>query len=404
MNHHKTTKGDLPMPNIDFISNILEIKDLIITNVESDSEEMHIYFKMKRRDHVCPRCGAVTDKVHDYRPSIIKDAPVMGKNTFLHYSKRRYHCDCCGKHFNESFHLLPKHCTITTRLNFLAINMLKETQNVASVARQVGISSSTIFRRMADVKYPKPSLLPNVLSIDEFKGNAGGEKFQAILTDPKNSTVFDILPSRTQYKLKDYFLKFKNRKDVRYFIMDMNYVYRDIAETFFPNATIVIDKFHVVRYVTWALENVRKNVQKNMHSSKRKYFKRSRKILLSHYSKLKDESRQALEIMLMQSNDLAVAYYLKELFYDFMASENRDDAYRKMRKFILAAQASELDEFKATLTMLSNWAKYILNSFDCPYSNGFTEGTNNKIKVIKRNAYGYRNFENFRNRILMTTA
>ena len=110
------------MPNNDFIPNILEIKDLIITNVESNSQEMHIYFKMKRRDHVCPSCGAVTNKVHDYRTSIIKDAPVMGKNTFLHYSKRRYHCDCCGKHFNESFNLLPKHCRITTRLNFLAIN------------------------------------------------------------------------------------------------------------------------------------------------------------------------------------------------------------------------------------------------------------------------------------------
>lgn len=67
------------MPNNDFISNILEIKDLIITNVESTSEEIHIYFKMERRDHVCPCCGAVTNKVHDYRPSIIKDAPIMGK-------------------------------------------------------------------------------------------------------------------------------------------------------------------------------------------------------------------------------------------------------------------------------------------------------------------------------------
>ena len=64
---------------------------------------------------------------------------------------------------------------------------------------------------------------------------------------------------------------------------------------------------------------------------------------------------------------------------------------------------SELKEFNATLTMLANWSKYILNAFDCPYSNGFTEGTNNKIKVIKRNAYGLRNFENFRNRILMTS-
>ena len=86
-----------------------------------------------------------------------------------------------------------------------------------------------------------------------------------------------------------------------------------------------------------------------------------------------------------------------------MELKDKNEAYKKLRKFILAAQASELEEFNATLTMLSNWAKYILNSFDCSYSNGFTEGTNNKIKVIKRNAYGYRNFENFRNRILITS-
>lgn len=258
------------MPNNDFISNILEIKDLIITNVESTPENICISFKLERRDHVCPNCGAITNKVHDYRKSIIKDTPILGKNVLHFYSKRRYHCDCCGKHFLENFTLLPKHCRITNRLNFLAINMLNQTLNVSSVARYLGISSSSIFRRLNDAKFPKPSILPHVLSIDE---------------------------------------------------------------TFFPNATIVIDRFHVVRYVTWALGNVRKRIQKE----------------------------------------------------------------------ILATQTSELKEFNATLTMLANWSKYILNAFDCPYSNGFTEGTNNKIKVIKRNAYGLRNFENFRNRILMTS-
>lgn len=391
------------MPTNDFISNILEIKDLIVTNVENNSEEMHIYFKLKRRNHTCPACGAVTDRIHDYRPSIIKDIPVLGKKTFLHYSKRRYHCDCCGKHFNETFNLLPKHCRITNRLNFFAISLLGDVQNVSSIAKQVGLSASTIFRRMNDINFPKPSSLPPVLSIDEFKGNAGGEKFQAILTDPKNHTVFDILPSRTQYKLRDYLYEFNNRKDVKYFIMDMNYVYREIAETYLPNAAIVIDRFHVVRYVTWALENVRQRIQKDMHPAKRKYFKRSRRILLSHYKKLSVGNRQALEVMLQQSNDLAVAYYLKEQFYDFMDSKTRDEAYKKLRKFILSAQVSELKEFNSCLTMLSNWSKYILNSFECPYSNGFTEGTNNKIKVIKRNGYGYRNFKNFRNRILLTT-
>ena len=142
--------------------------------------------------------------------------------------------------------------------------MLNQTLNVSSVARYLGISSSSIFRRLNDVKFPKPSILPHVLSIDEFKGNANGEKFQAILTDPKNHKIFDILPSRTQYKLKEYLLNYKNRKDVRYFIMDMNYIYREIAETFFPNANIIIDRFHVVRYVTWALENVRKRIQKKI--------------------------------------------------------------------------------------------------------------------------------------------
>ena len=297
------------MPNKDFISDILEMEDLIITNVQSDNEEMHIYFKLGRKDHVCPNCGTVTDKVHDYRTSIIKDAPIMGKKLFLHYSKRRYHCRSCGKHFKETFNYLPNHCRITTRLNFLAINLLGHTMNVSSVAKQLGISASTVFRRMNDISFPKPSALPLVLSIDEFKGNAGGEKFQAILTDPKNHTVFDILPSRTQWKLKDYLHTFKNRHDVRYFIMDMNYVYREIAQSYLPNAVIVIDRFHVVRYVTWALENVRKRIQKDMHPSKRKYFKRSRKILLSHYRKLKEENRQALEVMLQQSPDLAVAYY-----------------------------------------------------------------------------------------------
>ena len=139
-------------------------------------------------------------------------------------------------------------------------------------------------------------------------------------------------------------------------------------------ALIVIDKFHVVRYITWALENVRKRIQKDMYHSKRKYFKRSRRILLSHYSLLSSENKQALEVMLQQSYDLAQAYYLKELFYEFMSSENSSVAKIRLKKFILSAQVSQLSEFNATLTMLENRSKYILNAFDCSYSNGFTEG------------------------------
>lgn len=390
------------MPNSDFTSKLLELEDVIISDLQTTNTEVHVFFSLKRKSHSCPHCGSITESVHDYRTSILKDLPFMGKNTFLHYRKRRYHCSCCQKHFYESFPLLPKYCRITTRLAFYALHLLKSRQNVRSTATLLGVSDSFLFRRLRDVRYPKPSRLPIILSIDEFKGNAGGQKFQAILTDPKNHKLFDILPSRSQVSLMQYFNEFPNKKEVQYFVTDMNKVYRDLARAYFPKASIVIDKFHVVRYVTWALENVRKRIQKQLHPSKRKYFKRSRKLLLTHQNKLNEESLLALEVILCQSQDLATAYHLKELFYEFMASKSKSDAIPKLKTFILAAQVSQLTEFKACLTMLGNWSPYILNAFDCPYTNGYTEGTNNAIKVIKRNAFGYRNFDNFRNRIFLS--
>lgn len=241
-----------------------------------------------------------------------------------------------------------------------------------------------------------------ILSIDEFKGNAGGQKFQVVLTDPKNRKLFDILPLRSQVSPMQYLNRFPNKKEVRYFVTDMNKVYWDLAKEYFPKASIVVDKFHVVRYITRVLENVRKRIQKQLHPSKRKYFKRSRKLLLTHKKNLSEESLLVLEVMLCQSQDLATAYHLKELFKEFMASKSKADTILKLRTFILATQVSQLTEFKACLTMLGNWSSYILNAFDCPYTNGYTEGTNNAIKVIKQNAFGYCNFDHFRNRIFLS--
>ena len=178
------------MPISNFTSKLLELEDVLISDLQTSNTEVHVFFSLVKKPHVCPHCGSVTQSVHDYRVSIIRDLPVMGKKTFLHYRKRRYHCHSCKKHFYESFSLLPKHCRTTTRLAFYAIYLLSNRQSVRSVARLLGLSDSSVFRRLKDINYPKPSLLPLVLSIDEFKGNAGGEKFQAILTDAKNHKLF----------------------------------------------------------------------------------------------------------------------------------------------------------------------------------------------------------------------
>ena len=185
--------------------------------------------------------------------------------------------------------------------------------------------------------------------------------------------------------------------------MDMNREYLDIAKKLFPSAKIVIDRFHVVRYCTWALENVRKRVQTKLLPEQRKYFKRSRKLLLAHMRDLSADNKAAVERMLLMSNDLREAYLLKETFYDVMDSSDSVQGKERLRIFRAHAFVTDLPEFVPCLTMLKNWEPFILNAFDCPYSNGFTEGINNKIKVLKRIAFGYRSFRNFRTRILCTT-
>ena len=120
------------MPINDYTSIILELEDTIIQDVIVFNQSLHIFFSLERRPQTCPSCHALTEQVHDYRSSTIKDIPVIGKYTFLHYRKRRYRCPCCGKRFYEPFPLVPKYCRTTTRLAFYAIHQLRDTQNVSS--------------------------------------------------------------------------------------------------------------------------------------------------------------------------------------------------------------------------------------------------------------------------------
>jgi transposase len=252
------------------------------------------------------------------------------------------------------------------------------------------------------LEFGKPDRLPKVLSIDEFRGNTEYGKFQCVLTDPVHKRIVDILPTRYHAQIYEYLRTFSSRNQVQYFVMDMNREYLDIARKLLPNAQIVIDRFHVVRYCTWALENVRKRVQTKLLPEQRKYFKRSRKLLLAHMRNLSAENKAVVERMLLIQCDLREAYLLKEKFYDFMDSSDSLQAKERLRAFRVHAFVADLPEFAACLTMLKNWEPFILNAFDCPYSNGFTEGVNNKIKVLKRIAFGYRSFKNFRTRILCT--
>src|SRR5690606_18547768 len=137
----------------------------------------------------------------------------------------------------------------------------------------------------------------------------------------------------------------KNRSDVKYFVTDMWRPYVNIAKIYFKNAKIVIDKFHFIRYNTWAIEGIRKRIQKSMVPSLRKYFKRSKKLILARYDSLDDESKKQLEIMLLYNDELRQAHYLKERFYEFTKAKSSKEARILLKQWLDMAKSSNIKEY-----------------------------------------------------------
>lgn len=389
------------LPN--YIKDFLDLEDVILTKTVHADKYVKFFLDTKPRPHTCPVCGNSTAKIHDYRWQTIKDLPFQLKNCYLVLHKRRYVCSC-GKKFYESYEFLPRYLHRTKRLTWKIADLLHETVSLKSVAKASNVSVTTVCRILDSIHYSCPPLKETV-SIDEFKGNARTGKYQCILVNPKDHSIMDILPDRTQSHLASYFREIDRaqRLRVKYFVCDMWQPYVDLAHTFFPNAKVCIDKYHFIRQVTWAMEKVRKRLQKAMTITMRKYYKRSHKLLLTRYHKLKEENKKACDLMLLYNDDLRLAHWLKEKFYEICQDIRYSRQRRDFHDWIKIAESSGLKEFEKCADTYRRWSKEILNAFKYGITNGTTEGFNNKIKVLKRTSYGIQNFERFRTRILHST-
>ena len=381
----------------DYTAKFLNLEDVIITNVENISDQLHIYLELPRNKHVCPACGAVTDCVHDYRMQVIKDIP-LARDTFLHLRKRRYRCSC-GKRFFEKNTFLPRYYRVTSRLFAEIIFAFKKVVSAKEIGCRFNVSAVTAMRYF---NYFNKTLtaLPEIISLDEFKGNSGGQKYNSIIVDPKEKVVLDILPNRFESDLVKYFSQFSNKTDVKYFVCDMNPHFREVAKICFPQATIVADKYHVIRQVYWAMEKVRKNEQNKLPKRHRKYFKKSRNLLMKRIEKLKPEEMDRLALMFEIAPRLADAYRIKNDFLSVIRSKSSVEGKQQLVDWLFSVEVMDLPEFSDCTKAYHNWFQEIINSMDVPWTNGYIEGCNNKTKVLKRVSYGMRNFNNFRKRIL----
>lgn len=366
-----------------------------------ENGNLEAFIEMPVKEHRCPHCGHTTTYIKDYRLQTVKDLTVAGKPLIVTVRKRRYICKECNSTFTENNLYIKRYCHFPQRFYFESIKETLTLQSFTSIARKVGVSVSSIIRWFDNINYPKAEL-PSCIAIDEFKGNADGEKFQCNLSDPVKHKIIDILPNRDSEDLCKHFLEYTydERAKVKKVVMDLSTLFRSVAKQLFPEAKIIADKFHVIRVVINSLENVRKRIQKEFHEAKRKWFKRSRHLLLKPEYKLTDEDKIELNRMLNSSPELEKAWILKERFYEIFRKVTRTEAKKELRDWLLLANQLSIPEFKHCITTFTNWSTEIANIVGENISNGFIEGSNNKIKVLKRISFGFQNFRRSRNRIL----
>lgn len=382
------------MPSKDYTIELLGLKGFVVKNLEETEENIYVDIEKERMPHTCPKYQGVTERIHDYRIQRIRHITVGNKTVILKYRKRRYVCPCCNSRFYEQNGFVPKGYRLSHALIHLILRSFNQMCTYTEVAHRYGISVTTVIRYYDTLNFDRQTL-PSAIGIDEFKGNLEGEKYQTIITDVKHRKIVGFTRSRNSEELDTELLRYKNYRDVKLVVMDMSNIYKALVKRMFKNAEIVVDKYHVIRLAGQALEMVRKEGQKAFAEEHRRKIKAKKRLLLKKYEYLSEYEKQELSILFEQIPRLGKAYYLKMEYDKIFDSEDEIEAKKRISDWLLDAQILNYPEFNMCISAMTNWSHEIVNIFRYKLTNGYTEGCNNKTKVLKRISYGLRNYERF---------
>lgn len=360
----------------------------------------------------CNHCQGKQIKYDFQKPSKIPFLEVAGFPSLIRLKKRRFQCKNCRKVTVSETSLVQKNCQISEPLRQKVAQALVNRQALTHIAQDLAISTSTVHRKLKEFTFKEDfSRLPEILSIDEFSYQKG--KLAFIAQDFETKKIITILENRTQITIRNHFFRYSKeaRNSVKVVTVDMSGSYIPMIPKFFPKAKIVIDRFHIVQHMSRALNHTRIQLmtqfdKKSLEYRALKYYwksvlKDSRKLSLNSF-----RSRTFGETLTPKECLTEIFHLVPELkgYYDlyqfllFHLQEKNADYF-----FDLIEEAlPHLNQtFKTALRTILHHKQHVINAIELPYSNAKLEATNKLIKDIKRNAFGFRNFDNFKKRIFI---
>jgi len=261
-----------------------------------------------------------------------------------------------------------------------------------------------IFHRIAALKKSLPmAATMDILGIDEISLKKRNKQFVLVISDISRKCILAVLPDREKKTLENWIesLSPQRRKAIRFVSIDMWAPYYQAARSKLPHAKVVVDRFHVMKQLNSRLTQLRSNYQKQCTPDIQKVLKGSRWILVRNRTELSPDEEDRLNQILTLCPDLRTLYLLKEEFRTIFEKVTcRQKAARFLHAWMLKAERTGDKYLARFLITLKNWQEQILNYFIERITNGFVEGINNALRATIRRAFGYRNFTNFKLRVL----
>ncbi|SUN75737.1 transposase [Streptococcus massiliensis] len=402
------------MEQLNFITNLLGIKDPNITILDYVDAGTHkeIMAKLDYPAPKCPHCQGQMAKYDFQKESKIPYLECAGYKTLIRLRKQRFRCKDCRKMAVAETSLVKKNHQIATIVNQKIAQKLIEKVPMTAIAESLAVSTSTVIRKLKEFKFKTDlNCLPEHMSWDEYSFKKG--KMSFIAQDFDSRKIIAILDGRTQATIRNQFLRYSRqvRNSVKIITMDMFSPYYDIARQLFPSAKIVLDRFHIVQHLGRAMNRLRIQIMNQLDRKSHEYkaLKRYWKLIQQDSRKLSHKrfyhptfrmhltNKEILEKLLSYSQELREHYELYQLLLFHFQEKQAEHFFGLIEDTISSVNPIFQTVFK---TFLKERDK-IINALELPYSNAKLEATNNLIKVIKRNAFGFRNFDNFKTRILI---
>ena len=392
----------------------------ILKALNMEEENIHFYKEFVKEENIkgkrslvyqgfltyipecCPKCGTCYDEKiekHGFKNSLIKIPSVSKLNTYLSLDKQRYYCNNCNRTFTCTTKIVNYGCNISNNTKHsIAVDLIKK-RSEKDIAIDNNVSPNTV-ERIIDSYYQLDdkvykNYLPKVLSFDEFKSVKsadGAMSFQ--VCNGKTGKIIDIVEDRKLNNLMKYFSRYSrnSRMNVEVVIIDMYVPYISLIKAMFPNALIVIDKFHLIELISRSLNKARiKTMKKNKdnYNKLKRYWKNILKSRFElncstwkKYPCFNDltTEQDIVDYLVSLDSELEETYQVyQDLLYAFQNNNFNVLDVTLNKKF------NNLSEYmKTSIKTIKGYTEYIKNTFNTGYHNGYAEGNNNFIKGLKR--------------------